>query len=317
MRRLRSRDRLVDSLDFLGGGSRFGGCGLGGGLGLDPARVEQLRLDASDLLGELAVAFGRARLATKLARALLLLAEDFPQPLKVRLGRTQLLLGVLAPGVQPGNAGGFLEQLPPLDRLCGDDRADLALADQRRRMRAGGGIGEQQRDVLGADVAAVDPIGRSRAALDPAGDLALRVLLAAVALEQHRHFGEIARRTRCGAGEDHVVHAAAAQRLGAGLAHRPADRLEQVGLAAAIGSDHAGEPAFDPQFGRLDEALEAGKLQALDVHPSPPGPKLMVRPPPSSAMVRAAPTPQHRPPCRRSGTLACGRSPCRPLFPSR
>ena len=62
--------------------------------------------------------------------------------------------------------------MPALDRLGGDDGADLALADQRRRVGAGRGIGEQQGDVLGADVAAVDPIGRAGAALDPPGDFA-------------------------------------------------------------------------------------------------------------------------------------------------
>ena len=72
------------------------------------------------------------------------------------------------------------------------------------RMRAGRGVGEQQRDVLGADVAAVDPIGGAGAALDPAGDLDLADrrqrdvagMSPALALDQQRHFGEVARRAR-------------------------------------------------------------------------------------------------------------------------
>ena len=55
--------------------------------------------------------------------------------------------------------------------LGGDQLADLALADHRRRMGAGGGIGEQQLHVAGAHVAAVDLVDRARLALDPAGDL--------------------------------------------------------------------------------------------------------------------------------------------------
>ena len=108
-------------------------------------------------------------------RRALPVGEDFVEPGEIGLGRAQLLLGVLAADVEAGDPRRFLEHQPPLGRLGGDHRADLALADQRRRMGAGRGVGEQQGDVLGADVAAVDPIGRAGAALDPAGDLAFAV----------------------------------------------------------------------------------------------------------------------------------------------
>ena len=88
-------------------------------LGLDPARVEQPRFDAADLVGELAVALGRARLPPQLRRALLLVAEDFAEAGEIGLGRAQLLLGILAPRVEPGNAGRLFEQQPPFDRLGG------------------------------------------------------------------------------------------------------------------------------------------------------------------------------------------------------
>ena len=172
VRRLRFGDRLVDSLDLFGRGLGFRGRRLRRALGLDPARVEQPRFDRADLVGQLAIAFGGARLAPQLRGALLLVAEDFAEPREIGFGRAQLLLGILAPRVKPGNARRLLEQQPPLDRLGGDDRADLALADERRRVGAGRRIGEQQGDVLGADVAAVDPIGGAGAALDPPGDLA-------------------------------------------------------------------------------------------------------------------------------------------------
>ncbi len=120
-------------------------------------------------------------------------------------------------------------------------------------MRAGRRIGEQQGDILGAHVAAVDAIGGAGATLDAADDF----LLLAVKLGEDRDFGEIARRPRRGAGEDHVFHASAAHRLGRVLPHRPAQRLEQIGFAAAVGADHAGQPRLDAQIGRVDEALEA------------------------------------------------------------
>ena len=74
-------------------------------------------------------------------------------------------------------------------------RADLPLAHERGRVSAGRCIGEQEGDVLGANVAAVDPIGRAGTPLDPPGDLAFAgsAVVALVPFEQDRHFGEVAR----------------------------------------------------------------------------------------------------------------------------
>jgi len=114
--------------------------------------------------------------------------------------------------MEPGNARRLLEQQPPLDRLGRDNRADLALAHQGRGVSAGRGVREQQRHVLLPNVAPVDPIGRTGAALDAASDLAFAgaALVVGSSFDEDRHLGEIAWRPRRGAGEDHVVHAAAA-----------------------------------------------------------------------------------------------------------
>src|SRR5437763_1928288 len=80
--------------------------------------------------------------------ALLLFAQNFAETDEIGFSRAQLLLGILAPRMEPGNAGGLLQQEAPFDRLGRDDCADLALADERRRMSASSGVREQQRDVL-------------------------------------------------------------------------------------------------------------------------------------------------------------------------
>src|SRR6185437_10854421 len=97
---LRFDDGLVDTLDLLVRGTRFGGCSFRRLFGLSPSCVKQPSLDSPDLVGELAIALGRARLSTQLRGALLLLAEDFAQAGEIGLGRAQLLLGVLAPRVK-------------------------------------------------------------------------------------------------------------------------------------------------------------------------------------------------------------------------
>ena len=160
--------RLLDRGD---GGLGLALRGVGGGRGLAPAGEDHPAFGDPDLVGELAVALGRLRLAAQRRGAHLHVGEHFVEPDEIGLGGAQFLLGVLAADVEAGNPGRFLEHQPPLGRLGGDDGADLALADQGRRMGAGGGVGEQQGDVLGAHVAAVDPVGGAGAALDPAGDL--------------------------------------------------------------------------------------------------------------------------------------------------
>jgi len=51
-----------------------------------------------------------------------------------------------------------------------------------------------------------------------------------------------------------------------GLAHDPAQRLDQIGLAAAVRADHTGQPVLDQEIGRLDEGLEAEQAQLVELH---------------------------------------------------
>src|SRR3546814_11868213 len=78
--------------------------------------------------------------------------------------------GILAPNVQAGNARRLLQHGAAFLRTGGDHGGDAPLADQSRAMRAGGGVGEDQRHVLRPDVAAIGAIGAARPAPDPAGD---------------------------------------------------------------------------------------------------------------------------------------------------
>ncbi len=163
---LRLRDHRLNPIDLLGRSLGFGRGGLGRSLGFDPTSVEEKRLHASDLVGQLAVALSGARLSSELRSALLLVRQNFADACEIRLRCSQLLLGILAPCVKPGNSGRFLEQQSPLDGLRGDDRADLALTDERRRMRASCSVGEKESNILRSNVAAVDPVGRTRAPLE-------------------------------------------------------------------------------------------------------------------------------------------------------
>ena len=190
--------------------------------------------------------------------------------------------------MEPRDPCGLFEHLTSLDRLGRDHVRDLALADQRGGMCAGRSVGEGERDILRAHVVAVDPVGTARAAFDPADHLQL--FAAIVGAGQH-HLGELARRALLGPGEDDVFHPARAHRLGRGFPHDPADRFEQVGLAASVGADHAGQPRFYAQFGRLYEALETREAKAPYLHP-----RALLRPQRAPARCKAASTDSQLPP---------------------
>ena len=271
-RQRRGGDRLLGRRFRLraGAGGDFADADVLGMLGVgdflhrrDVTQMKQRRLGLAHLLGDSAVAHGLAGLALEPIDLLGELADHVLEAGEVLLGGAQPQLGLVAAGVQAGNAGGFFQHAAALLGLGLDDLADAALVDEGGRARAGRGVGEQDLDVAGAHFAAVDAIGRALLALDAARDferlfaveLGRRGAIGIV--DRHRDFGVVARRPVVVAGEDDVVHVGGAHGLVRGLAHHPAQRLDQVRLAAAVRADHAGQSRLDQKIGRLDERLEA------------------------------------------------------------
>ena len=171
--------------------------------------------------------------------------------------------------MQAGNARGLFQDLAALGGLGGDDAADLPLLHQRRRMGAGGGIGKEGLHVTRAGIGAIDAIGRPHLTLDAARHLDHVFIIVggrrgtAGIVDRQHHFGHVAGRAAGRAGEDDIVHAGGAHGLVGAFAHHPAQRFQQVGLAAAIGPDHTRQPALDHEFGGFDEGLEAGQAEAV------------------------------------------------------
>ena len=249
----------------LGGGERSPGIAQLR-LGLGQARKRRLpidgverRLELADVAGNLAVADRLPRLPAQPLQIDADLAHHVVEAGEVLLGGLQLLLRLVAAGMQARNAGRVLEDAAALLRLRRDDLGNLPLPHQRGGMRPGGGVGEQDLHVAGARLAAVDAVAGTGIALDAAGDLQrLRAgAPALVALGHQRDLGHVARRAAGGAGEDHVLHAAAAHGLVGAFAHDEAERLDQVRLAAAVRPDNAGHAPLDRDIDGVDEGLEA------------------------------------------------------------
>ncbi len=241
-------------------------------IGLEPAQVKQQGLGLAHLGRDFAVADRLPRLLLQAVDLSGQLPDHVLDAGEVGLGRLEAQFGLVAAGVKPGDTGGVLQHPAALFRLGLDDLADLALVNQRRRTRAGGGIRKQDLHVAGAHVAAVDAVDRPRLALDPARDLQDLAVVhrrrrrAIGIVDRHHHFGVVARRTVAGTGKDHRVHVGGTQRFVRGLAHRPAQRLDQVGLAAAVRPDHAGEAGFDHEIGGFNERLETVEAKAREFH---------------------------------------------------
>ena len=131
----------------------------------------------ADRAGYVAVAARLARLAFQRTELGLQLAAQILGARQVRFGGAQLQFRLVPAGVQAGDAGGLLQHRAPFLRPRVDQRADPALADHRRRPRAGREVGEQRLHVPRARLLAVDPVVAAGAAFDPAADLQFRVLV--------------------------------------------------------------------------------------------------------------------------------------------
>ena len=191
---------------------------------------------------------------------------------EIGLGCPEPQLRLVPPRMQTGDAGRIFQNTATLFGLSVDDLADLALPHEGRRPRAGGVIFKQDFDVARARVPTIDAVSRARLAFDTARhfqrvaivELGRRAAIAVV--EEDRHFRHVAAGASIGAGKDHVVHRRAAHGFVRGFPHHPAQRFKQVGLAAPIRADDAGQASADHKFGRLDERFKAQQSQLVDLH---------------------------------------------------
>ncbi|SCD40113.1 hypothetical protein GA0115251_106811 [Streptomyces sp. TverLS-915] len=167
------------------------------------------------------------------------------------------------------DARGFLDEGAASHRVGMEDGVELSLADDDVHLAADAGVGEEFLDVeeaagvpvdlvLAAPVAEHRPRDRDLGVLDGEGAVAV--------VDRERDLGTPQRRPARRAGEDDVLHLAAAQRFGALLAHHPRQRVHDVGLAGAVRPDDARDPRLEPQRRRGGEGFEPTQSHGLEVH---------------------------------------------------
>jgi hypothetical protein len=131
------------------------------------------------------------------------------------------------------------------------------------------GVHEKLVDVLQAAGLAVEVILALAVARHAAHDLDLVELAAELLLavgEQQRDLGELRGLARVGALEDHVLHLAAAEGLGALFAEHPADGVGDVALAAAVGTDDRRHTGLETEGRVVGKTFETVELESLEMH---------------------------------------------------
>ncbi|OIR00944.1 hypothetical protein GALL_170850 [mine drainage metagenome] len=250
------------------------------GAGIVPFLQPQQALAAAEPGVQFVVAarhFGLAREPIDLDRKFV---ADVAHPRQVVSGVGQAVLGLAPSFLVLGDAGRLLQVAAQLLGLGLDDARDHALLDDRVGARAQAGAEEQVDDVAAADVEVVDVVAGIALAVEDALDRdfgVLRPLAAGPALgvvEDQFDAGPAHRLAAARAVEDHVLHRFAAQRGGLGFAQHPAHRVDDVGLAAAVGADHADQLAGEQHRGGIDEGLESGEFELGQAHVSVGGSSL-------------------------------------------
>ena len=226
------------------------------------AGVAHVGLHGLRLAGDLGLAAQRLELAPDLG-------EQVGEAGEVAVGRVELAERLLLALAVLEDAGGLLDEAAAVLRGGVQDRVELALPDDHVHLAADAGVAEQLLHVEQPARLAVDGVLRAAVAEHRAADRDLGVVdrqRAVGVVDGQLHLGAAQRRAAGRAGEDDVLHLAAAQALGALLAHHPREGVDDVGLARAVGADDAGDARLELHGRRGREGLEPLEGQALQVH---------------------------------------------------
>ena len=200
------------------------------------------------------------------------LAQDVVDPGQVLARVLESVLGFAPALLVLGHAGGLFEEQPQFLGSRLDDAADRALADDRVSARP---KARAQKDVLHIATAhrlVVDEVAAAALACQHSldSDVGKSAPLAAgasVLIREHQlDAGAAGRFAQARTVEDHVLHALAAQLAGLALAQHPAHGIHDVGLATAVGTDHADPLTRQRKGGRLSERLEAREFDLVQAH---------------------------------------------------
>jgi hypothetical protein len=239
---------------------------------LEEAVRGDVQLEVLDLAAIGLVALGLLGLALERREVAIELGDDVADAQEVLPRLVHLPFGGLLLGLELRDARGLLDEVAAILGLGRDDEADAALLDDRVGLGADARAEEEVRHVHETNRGLVDEVLALARAIEAArdGDLGVVLVLrrreAIGVVEGQRHLGERVRTARLGAVEDDVVHGLAAEVLRGLLTHGPADGVDDVRLAAAVGTDDRRHVVVDVDDGLVHERLEPADLDLRDLH---------------------------------------------------
>src|SRR5204863_5851787 len=183
----------------------------------------------------------------------------------------ELQLGPMPARLEPSEAGGLLDQRPPLLRLRREDRLDLSLSDDRVQALAQAEVGEQLDEVEPAHGRAVEQVLALATPVEAARDRELGVVErpgAVLVVEEQLDLAEVGRAAAGGTREEDVVRLLGPQLVRAERAGRPANRVGDVRLARSVRPDDHADARLEAHLDRVREGLEATELDRAKVHPA-------------------------------------------------
>ena len=184
-------------------------------------------------------------LLSKGTEALLQFIENVVKASHVVVGRREFALRFALAVLVFADACRLFNEAAAFLRMQRQDFFDLPLTDDAETILAEAGVHEQFLDVLEAAGAFVEHVVAFTGTIEGACHLdfvAIQRKHALTVVEDHRHPRHPHRFAACAAGKDDVLHLCAAQGFGALFTEHPANGIDHVALATAIGPNDGGHP---------------------------------------------------------------------------
>ena len=226
---------------------------------LAPGIAGEAALQHLERVGDFPVLLGGRRLRAQLLGAGTQLIENVARASHVAIRLPQPVDRFLPLVAETPHAGRFFDQLAAKPGGGLDDEVDIVLRRDRVAILAQAGAGQQRVDVFQSRARTVDQVLALPGAEQTAGDFDLVELdvepLVGI-VDGERAFRHADRRLAGTARVDDVLHLLAPQAAGVALAERPADCIDQVGLAATVGADDRRDAPAEGQLRAAGKGLE-------------------------------------------------------------
>ena len=199
-------------------------------------------------------------------------AQDVFHTRQVFAGVAQAVFGLAAAFFVLGNACGLLQKQTQFFGLGFNDAADRALANDGVSAWTQTSAQEHILHITAAHRLVVDVVAAGAVAgQDPLdGDLGELAPLAArtvAGVVKHQFdTGAAGGFAAGGAIEDDVLHGLATQFAGTALTQHPSHGINDVGLATAVGADHAHQLTGQHEIGGVCKGFEARQLDGIKTH---------------------------------------------------